>query len=362
MQVVVVKGSHCYNHVRVQKFVDFFRNNAIDVRFICWLRKKSDADPLGAEQYLLEGGGYGGYRLAIYYPLWMMLLFFHFLRLRPAKSEVFLVVDFDAAFPVFLASLFNKRIKYVYDIHDDFSLRYRFPVVINSLIAWLDSLVKSKATTVIHVDESRVRAGDANPVIIYNSPRDWYGERFSQLCRGTPGLFVVSGLLSRQRGVVAIAEFAKRNPGFRFIVAGTIVDESAQELVALANVEYLGYIDQSNLFAKIKNASGIFSLYDPSVEINRLAASNKLYDAMMLGVPVIVNKGLLVEDFVRENGVGIVVNFDYDDSWSCLGSLSLDDVTSIGNHGREIYERHFGYAVNIEQKLSAIFAKDIASV
>ena len=169
----------------------------------------------------------------------------------------------------------------------------------------------------IHVDASRVNPKDENYLVIENITPDVYST-LGIVPQYTLRKFVVSGLLCEQRGLRALYQFASRYPQVAFVAAGNVTDHIGQKFVDLENVDYYGYIPQEKLLILSASAAGVFSLYDPSVEINRLAASNKLYDAMMMGLTVITNKGIAASDFVDENRIGVVLPFDFCDQWSCL--------------------------------------------
>jgi len=320
------------------------------------LRNRGDVYLSNQEVYLLKGGGYSNWKLIVYYPLWISRLFFHFLRKKNLENSIIFVVNFDGALPIFLASFFRKRIKYIYDIHDEFALSYKFPLLIVKTISFLDTLIKSRAYKVIHVDKSRVSKNDRNYEIIFNSPADFYNGIYRNNRNERSLLYVVSGLLVKTRGLESIYKFALANPNFNFIVAGRLIDDTASKLVDLKNVDYFGMLPQYHLFERIKNADGIFSLYDPSIEINKLAASNKLYDAMMLGIPVIVNNGILAEHFVRSERIGYVVNYEYDETWGRIYNADFREIKLLGRNGRKIYETTFDYQSNYVHKLDRIFS------
>lgn len=48
------------------------------------------------------------------------------------------------------------------------------------------------------------------------------------------------------------------------------------------------------------------NLYDPQIPINNFSMGNKIFEAMMLGLPVITN---VAHDMVNETGNGIIVNY-----------------------------------------------------
>lgn len=354
--VTFVKGSPCFNHVRVAKFIDYFDQNNIKNDFWCWRRSKAEPYSV-AESYLLTGGGYASRRLIFYYPIWCFIVFLKAIIKKYSGNDSFFVIDFDSALPIYLASIFRRNIIYVYDIHDDFSMRYNFPKYINKLISKIDSKVKRNALKVIHVDQNRVREGDFNYEIIYNTPVDIYSDYKMERPPLNNKKFAVTGLLSMSRGLHSIYQFAKAHPHYNFVVAGNFqVPESFKtDFLKLSNVKYLGTVDQNTLFLNICDSGFIFSLYDPSVEINRRAASNKLYDAMMLGIPVVTNFGLIASDLVEVKGIGFVVNYDYDDSWSILSENKIDKMLTFSDNSRQLYELEFSYDRNFTDKLSKIY-------
>lgn len=358
MKVLIIHNDDTREHVRGRKFIAYFLSQGYDYHLYFWRRITKPDVPDSRATVLLNGGGYGTSKLAFFYLIWVVKVFFHFAFKKTFKKEVFFVIDFDSALPIFFVSLFRRRVTYLYDIHDDFALRYNWGRFLKSLISSIDRQIKKRAFRVIHVDENRVRPEESNYIIIRNTPSDYILGSLPEknVSRHT---FVSSGLLSAGRGMMSIARFATCTPNFNFIFAGKVPDnEDYSELFLLPNCTYLGFIDQESLFKQIYGSSGIFSLYDPRLEINKRAASNKLYDAMMLGIPVISNYGLMAEQFIMENEVGVCVSYEFDESWNILKSDHfLNNIDRIGLKGREVYKRQFSYKENFEVKLNALFSE-----
>ena len=127
--------------------------------------------------------------------------------------------------------------------------------------------------------------------------------------------------------------------------------EYEEKFLSLQNVDYHHFMPQADLFKIIGNCRGIFSLYDSSIPINRLAASNKLYDAMMLSIPVIVNKDLVAADFVRDNKTGYVVDYDYNASWGELAMFDKEVANTLGANGRKIYVDRYEFNTMLDNIL-----------
>ena len=112
---------------------------------------------------------------------------------------------------------------------------------------------------------------------------------------------------------------------------------------------------QNKLFEYLRHCCGIFSLYNPVLEINRLAASNKVYDAMMMGIPVITNPEVINSKKIKEYNVGIIVDYVFNSSWDILKSPNwLNDCKRIGKNGRKIYLEQYEFKKLVEERLLPI--------
>ncbi|MFR5657639.1 MAG: hypothetical protein ACLUDU_06390, partial [Butyricimonas faecihominis] len=169
-------------------------------------------------------------------------------------------------------------------------------------------------------------------------------------------IFVVSGLMNSIRGLEQIILFAKKNPQIKILCIGGIDDISLKsEISLIKNIECYDFMPQENAFQLMLSCCAIFSLYNPKLEINKLAASNKVYDAMMLGIPVITNKEVINSSFILKNEIGYVINYTYDDSWQILESEDFIRQSRIkGLNARRLYLEQFRFEKLVEQKLVPI--------
>lgn len=352
--VLFIKGDDISN-VRLSKFLRYCEENKIKAEVWGWNRNRDNVvNTYNAEvKYLLQGGGYGG-KVFLLYPVWMFILFLNLLFKKSFKNLTVFSINFDVALPVYLASRI-RRFDFVYEIRDEISISYNFPSIIASLIEKIDHLLMRSAKLVIHVDKNRIRYNKCNYVVIENSPYDYYqGADLVQSKK--ENCFAVVGLLTKHRGLNEIIKFASHNPHIKLIVAGKSQDGALmKKLKKLNNVECYDFMPQIELYDKIKHCRGIFSLYDPTLEINRLAASNKVYDAMMLGIPVITNKEVINSTFIKDHKIGVIVNYKYDTSWDVLtdknNSSLLDE---IGANGRELFVKKYNFPQLIRKNLKTV--------
>lgn len=331
--------------VRIFKISNFLKSNGYKLSFVGWNRNKKQTPNKGnfdTAEYILNGGGQNNVKMPCFYLLFIFKLFIKYLFIKKDNSKLFYAINFEAAMALWAVSKFRK-INYCYDIWDELALSHNFPKSIKKIIRWFDKRIRKRSVFYIHVDPIRESVIDSpNHIIVYNSPYDIYENGYN--APKYENRFAVTGYFSDIRGLDSIFLFAKDNPQIEFIVAGEFQNKiTANNFTSLQNVRYYHFMPQNKLFELISDCRGIFSLYDPSLEINRLAASNKLYDAMMLGIPVIVNNGIIAADYVKEHNIGYVVDYNYNDSWNILKDFNLEEINVKGENGRFIYNESFEF-------------------
>jgi hypothetical protein len=342
--ILYIKGG-TIKDVRIQKFISFFDSKSIDVFFLGWDRVNNEIEN-DKINYLLSRGGYNNKFLMLFYPLWVFIVFIKALFYRDIPKYNVICINFECGLPIYLASKIRK-IEYIYEIYDEFSISHNFPNTVKRVLSRMDRKIMKNAKFVIHVDENRVNYDKCKSIIIENSPYDFYQNRpkdYDVLEHS----FAIIGNISKTRGIDQIYLFAKDTPHVNFILAGTFYDTHYNDLLlSLSNVVYYDRMPQDDLFKKIEICCAIFSLYDTSLDINRLAASNKVYDAMMSGIPVLTNPDVVNSKFIKEQKVGIIINYTYDSTWKQLSSPEfLKIAKEIGKKGRHLYESNYRIEVS----------------
>jgi hypothetical protein len=347
--ILYIKGSS-EKDVRLQKFIKFFSSKNIDVSFWGWNRNRTRSDN-SQINYILKGGGNGGKWLPFYYLLWMILLFLKLVFARKLSHYNIIAINFECGFPLFLVSKVRK-FNFIYEVYDEFSISHNFPVWLKKYLVKVDHKIMKKAEFVIHVDNNRIRYNDCKSIVIENTPYDYFNGETRDY-ESITLKFAIIGLLSQLRGLEQIYLFALNNPQISFILAGVFYDSNFKnKLLALSNVESYEKMPQDVLFSKIKDCCGIFSLYDTILEINKLAASNKVYDAMMLGIPVITNPEVINSSFIIDNRVGVVVDFQYNSSWKILSDDGFISVAKeLGKNGRRLFLKRYLFDDIVSKRL-----------
>jgi len=272
--------------------------------------------------------------------------------------------DFDTILPVLrIGRLFNKVI--VYDIFDFYAdhLR-RTPNWIKNWIRHQDLRAIDQADAVILCDDIRLeQISGSKPrrlEVIYNSPED--EKAFLPAYQPSPeGLLHISyvGLMHLERMLLEMLEILRHHPQWTLDMAGFGGDEPVilEKLHTLPNVVWHGRVSYRQALELSHRADVLFALYDPMVINNRYASPNKLFEAMMLGKPIIVAEGTNVDRIVKEWGMGLVIPYgDMEALDKALTRLSQDTLlrNRMGKAARRAYETHFDWKI-MKQRLIKLY-------
>ncbi len=291
---------------------------------------------------------------------WMVL----FASLLKERFDALHACDFDTLPPALLAAKLKGR-KLVYDIFDFYAEGGSIPGSLRPAIRFAEKLLMRLADSVIVVDEVRLPylpdGVRARTEIVYNSPPDMLDKlrvsSFSRVpAKSSKFRVVYSGNLIERRYILELAEAVGRSDGTEMIIAGfgpkQFVDKLVAKISGYENVSNTGRLSLTESLALVSTADVVFSLNDPAVPNNKMASSNKLFETMMLGKPVVVNKGTSMEEKVRKLNCGLVVEDGSPKSLaSALRFLREKPILArqMGENGRRAYERLYDWKFMAER-------------
>ncbi|WP_161882071.1 glycosyltransferase family 4 protein [Deinococcus alpinitundrae] len=295
---------------RMAKLLDALDALNVEVEHWCWLREQREQKYHSNNihpRVLLVGGGYSNKTLILYYIIF-------FLKVTSAlfstKGERFYAIGFISSIPLALMSR-SRKIEYIFDNNDNFSKSHKWPKPLKYIIECFENLIASRAK--IHIVPSKFRwmKADKNLRFLPNLPTKKTVARAKELSRkenyDRDGKFTiyVNGLLTLPRGIDKIYHIAKYIDAdkSRIIVAGKLISEEAREMVKLPSVEYLGELSNYESLAQYFRSNLVLTLYDPSIEINRLAEPNKWGDCIATSTPFLVNNEVQTAKEYIDSGI-----------------------------------------------------------
>ena len=347
--------------VRVGKIAKTLTHMGYQINFWGWDRHRRYPDRFVQDgmdhRMILHGGGESNKSLAFMYPLWALKVFLHLLRKRPSLVYA---ANLDTAFPCALAS-FLYPLKFIYDNHDTYYMRYLVPSPIIWILKMVERFTLRRSNWVFLPDENRMtrieRPYAPKTTVIYNCPED-----VPPTATGTdqrPFTVFLSGYLREDRGTRLLLQAARQMGELRILAAGNIPDPNLeQEIRAHRQVDFRGYLPLWEALALCHQVDLIFTFYDPKRELNRYAASNKWYDAMMAGKPILVNSEVLNAQWIAQEDIGYLCPYgDVQALINCLRHISQhkEEALRKGQKGRRLFETKYDWP-NMEKRLRNVFS------
>ena len=296
---------------------------------------------------------------------------FRWLAKHRAEFDVIHACDFDTILP----ALWCKRRwghAVVYDIFDFYAdhLR-RTPGWIKAGIRKTDLSCIHRADALILVDDARVaQIAGAQPrrlSVVYNSPEDISPEGMAAWTPSPAGELRLAyvGLLQVERGLFEMLDVLAHHPDWQLELAGFGGDEAQITARAelMPNVRFHGRVTYDRALALSQGADVLFATYDPAIPNHRYSSPNKVFEAMMLGKPIIVARDTNMDRMIAAANAGLLVPYgDVDALETALRSLAdqPDLRRELGANARRAYEQTYSWQV-MEARLKMLYEEILAS-
>ncbi|AZQ44692.1 glycosyltransferase family protein [Nonlabens ponticola] len=136
------------------------------------------------------------------------------------------------------------------------------------------------------------------------------------------------GSLSSSRGTLILEKLIKRFDNIKITAAGWLADEATKKFVTHNNVNFLGTISQDDAQLAALQCHYIMCCYEPSNMNNINASPNKIYDAIQLEIPVIINSEVKVSGFVEKIQLGYILPSFYEIDYQTFGNDLINNKDS----------------------------------
>jgi hypothetical protein len=230
-----------------------------------------------------------------------------------------------------LKVLFNYKISSIHLINEYLVLVY-YPIIIfkHTVLDIFDSvflranytgdslfLVKyffySHVNKIIVTDSNRLNLMPAHfrsrCIVLPNYPN--YIESVPEKLESKNLRIMYYGWLGLGRGTEIVEKLLELPFEIKVYMAGWFCDERTQAMIEKykEKIEYLGVLEQEQAIKRAsENADFILCVYKPVNQNNINASPNKIYDALLINTPVIMNKEVQLSSWVQEIGIGLIVD------------------------------------------------------
>lgn len=360
VDLVIVASNSIVRHPRITKIVNSLKKK-YNLSVLGWNRE--GITPNETENYLVGldllnvRAPFGRPSIFLYYPYFWFWVLVKLLRYKP---QVVHSIDLDTLLPC-LFYKFMLRKKLVYDVHDRFSgyippklMRIGTEVVIN----FLEELLSKESDALVTVSEkvlSTFRIKPKESAIIMNCSENYELYRKS---KNEIFTLIYTGVIYKNLGLERITEAIKDLNDVRLVIAGRVGDkELFDRILKFPNIEYKGILERNESLALEGCSDVMVVLYDLKYPKNRLSSPNKVFEALMCGVPLITN---MEQDLVSEEvKCGVIV--DYDNLKQIKEAVIYLKANpelrrTMGQNGRRAFEEKYNWG-KMEQKLFEIYDK-----
>ncbi len=152
-------------------------------------------------------------------------------------------------------------------------------------------------------------------------------------------------------------EVVRHHPEWTLDIGGFGGDEEEikSEAKKLPNVRFHGRMSYEEALALMAQADVLFATYDPRIPNHRYSSPNKVFEAMMLGKPIIVARGMGIDTLIERYELGIVVNYgnieELEQALSKIASWPPQVKAAFKERAQELYKSHFSWEIMAQRLL-----------
>ena len=344
---------------RCVKIINTLRSAGHEVMFIGWDpdpdKEKVKAITPDVERTLSLQSQLGGAGTLKQFPAFLM----HILRsLKEFKPDAVHCVNEEISLLVlpFKHFLFKYMVTDIFD-----SLAYRVRTdnkLLKKVLKTLSNLTYRFSELIIVTDQRRFQLIDPKyrpkTIVMENTP-DVDCSIFPEKILEGPLKVCTTGLLSKSRGLARVLAAADKMDNIEIVALGVLGDEYAQnEFVNHPKVNYLGKFKPIDALKVEADCDAILSFYRPDSLNNIYASPNKVFDAMSVGRPVIINSETIVSQWVVEKEIGYAV--PYEDADALVEVLEKvrerKDTLEFSSRVKNMYKAEYSWNVMGDRMLS----------
>jgi glycosyltransferase involved in cell wall biosynthesis len=357
VEIVIVASNSLVRHPRIWKIVSSLKKRH-DTSVFGWNREGISSKEV--DDYIVPltlfnlKAPFGRPSLILYYPLFWTWIFVNLLKYTP---KVVHAVDLDTLIPCCIYKVIFRK-KLVYDVHDRFAgyVPQKY-TALYSAINMFEELLSKRVDVLVTVSEkvlSTFQTRPKNCVVIMNYSED-YNLDTKKAEDGNLTL-VYTGLICKDQGLENITAAIKDRKGVQLLLAGRIADKQLlDQMLTLTNVKYKGLLERGESLKLEASSDAMVVLYDLQYRKNQLSSPNKIFEAMMCGIPLITN---MEQELVDKVSCGIIVEYNDINQIKEAIILLRDNLElrkMMGQNGRKAFEEKYNWN-RMEQKLYEIYS------
>ncbi len=272
------------------------------------------------------------------------------------KIDYIHACDFDCGYiSSKIAQKYGKKI--IYDMYDYYADSRTMPKILKRFISKKENEVINKSDLSIICGEWRKnQIHNSMPkrlTVIHNTPNINFKEAKSIIKSRSRKIKVCYvGILQTDRLLLELLNEFKKHEDLEFHVGGFGIYEKEflEASKKYSNIFYYGSLKYNQVLELESDCDILFATYNPIIENHRYSAPNKIYEAMALGKPIIVCNNTGIDELVRKNNTGFVIDYNAEDFFNILYKFKDDKkvLNDISKNAKKLYVEKYNW--NIMEK------------
>jgi glycosyltransferase involved in cell wall biosynthesis len=292
--------------------------------------------------------------------------------LYPFGADLYHIHEPDLLLLLPVIRLFIPKAKFVYDIHENYSdavlstEKHWIPQIMKPAVAWvvntIEKLLAKRTDLVIAAaPDIEVRFVNCRTISIRNyAPMDIINsiyENKGKLPKSKTAEVIYTGSLTKTRGILEIVkaiDLVDLKYNVHFAVTGKFHDTAYQRLIerepGRTKMDFMGFLPSyETMVARVINANAAMVCFHEDQNLdNAVERSNKLFEYMGMGLPVIVGNLPDWAAMINKYQCGVVVNpHDPGDIARAIEKLLANpkEALAMGNRGRQAVLDNFSWEI-----------------
>ena len=363
----VVFTKHCYpveRDPRLIKLTEATKESGYSVKLVLWDHReelREYKNPISNwEEFVLRLKVSYGVKSVPFWPIWWL---FAVLKLVSFEWSIAYAIDLPSIVPVLFAGRLKRR-PVIYEIENSLIDQVIVPEVIRSVLLTVEKILASVYDAIVLVDELQIQelnfSTSSKIVSIYDSAIDVFKKYDMQTYQNKVFTLFYAGMLyeGKKLNLDKLITAIRGVEGVRVVFAGygDLVEQIERWSREMPNkVEFIGKIPYEEVLQRSLRCDLLFVLRDPLPPVNRYICGSKLFQAVMCGKPILVNKGTSTAIKVMRDKCGVVIDANNVEEVR-EAILKLKNNTelckTLGMNGRRAYEQRYSWQLMMQRLLN----------
>jgi len=276
-------------------------------------------------------------------------ILYKWLKDNQDKYDAIHAIDYDVgSIALRIKNKYNKKL--IYHIADFYAdSRLNIPNILKKILRKREyHIINHADATIICSEERKEQIKGSHPkklVVIHNTPPiDQTKQEVQTSFKSDPIRLTYVGGLEKKRFIDQLIPVIKDLPNYHLTLAGSIGDarESIAEIDDINNITYVGKVTYDKALEMYRNTDLMFAMYDPNHPNHKYSAANKVYEAMLLGKPIIVANNTGMDNIVRRENMGYTIDFNQQAFKTTLQSIAhhREEALDKGNNAYQSYSKY----------------------